>query len=932
MKRMTVLKRATLAAMAFFLLPLTVVANEIKLLTSWSSSDAINVDAAWEGGVQPGVDDIAVFEGVGGTYTTGGAVSWGGIKTKSLTDTLKLGLTKNEKGTITLGAYGIQNQTSSKPFYLNTPVVMNVDQAWSNTASQAFQFNSTITGSGHLSFYSKGNFAINKVPAPAGGLLVLGPGQGYLNATDAAFTSDLSIETNKAFYISYAVAGGPYSKLFSDIFATRTLKNDGRFATSRLALMDVTLEEGDKIVGTERSFESAEDVAAWDGKEGHFVVDGGTVALTGGLISNNTIAVQSGVLAVSGGKVYAAANVVTGSRFNRSLTNRQDVIVSGGELTAGAIRLGMKNNDIPAQLIVSNGTVNIKEKIELGFSGAGTTPAQAVFEQWGGVVRTTGISQGEYSTNAVKILGGDLYVGAEGVSAPPENAVGTFEISNATYHVAADHEIGLPVNVSGEAAIEVPAGATFAPTTTFSGTGGLHKSGAGVIDLSGATLSYAGKTGIDGGTAIFGSYTNDAPTHTADYDVTEATVTMDGDSAVSLASDDTTTYMPFSYEIMKKIKSTAVAPVLGAAINGHQTLSFSGENCGLAMTTQSGSRPWANATTFSVAIVFRATKGYGSATETDWRKLGGIVSVNENVDRGAWGVRLDEAGHIVFGVATNAAPNCESLTTVRDNASVFDGRAHVVIGTFSGAEGKVRVIVDGKRTECETTVARLRSSSGGRATLGVGEERTALTTSGGVQLRPAECEVAEVLFFGNQSLTEAKENALGLTLALKYDSTWAPSADPTATLPGGGLSVAAGATAVLDSKGAVLGSGQTISGAGRIMGGEVSLGASAALESGSLAIDRLAFAAGARISVSFVDGTCAAPTVGDVSFPNGTVTFDVSGSLPTENVVVFRWAGTAQGIENTTFAASNATLKPKVNLVDKTITLKPTRGFVIVFQ
>ena len=898
--------------------------SEIALKSDWDLTQPIANDAAWVGGKQPGPEDVAVFSvGSGGNAANmvplGADMSWRGIKIVNLPNTLYLGAGSTHA--ITLGDYGIQTLkgASNKPFYLNAPVVISVDQAWTNASGQAFRYYQDISGSGHLTYMSSGDTAFysGAIGLPAG-MTLYGTKSFYHNSKNFYFTCPVSVETNTAYYIAL---GSKVTYAFSDIFRSHVVTNDGYFATGRqTAVFTMSFSDGDAIVGSPHSFGLENRKAAYNSQGGNFSVGNTVMNMTGGLVSNNVVSLRGCEINLSGGKIYADVSVVSSPSNDVAGVFKQDLNVSGGQLVTPCLRLGHNNNpDVPTRLRVSGGEVSVGEALELGLAETDELPALASFEQTGGTVRLGGITLGSpnFGSSAalkqadvsISLVGGDLYVGAGGVTVNASRWTDTcnasFTLSGGTYHAAAAHTIGLPVTLMGDVTIDVPAGVVFKPRATFTGSGHLFKSGAGTLDLVGSTWPATVVPVSRAGTLVLGESVTDFPEVISSHEAVDARMTVEPDGVTELKGDSVTKgdgkCDGFVYSLVSKVYKSGTKPTLGAPINGHKTVSFDGTSDALILSGNSNMTWRAALGAFGVAVVLRATSGSGSAAETDWRKLGGIVSANRDDNRSSWGLRLDEDGHPVFGVAASGK-DTDPSQLVRHPSSIFDGRPHVVVGYWTGNGGELAVSVDGVREAVPYQLAMTKfTSSGPNGMLGVGEEID------GTQRRynPAGFELAEVRYF-NTGLSADDQQKLGIDLAEKYDLEWAvPAASSVA--------VDAGAILDLGSSGLRLAAGQAISGQGTVTGGPLVFGDGSALGSGPLTVDSARFVADGAVTV-----------VMPIDWP------------ATEDTVVMRWTEAIHLGQNVAFTVlrggQQVEARVKVDPVAKTLIAGPKPGLVLIVR
>ena len=104
--------------------------------------------AAWDGGVAPGPDDVAVFDGtIPASLSVTNGTAWSGmIRTNIVNETTFTG------GPLTLGADGITCFTTNNTYYRTTlpSVVLSAAQTWTIAENKTIAASGSITGTGPL--------------------------------------------------------------------------------------------------------------------------------------------------------------------------------------------------------------------------------------------------------------------------------------------------------------------------------------------------------------------------------------------------------------------------------------------------------------------------------------------------------------------------------------------------------------------------------------------------------------------------------------------------------------------------------------------------------------------------------------------------------------------------------------------------------------
>ena len=759
---------AVTAMLLAFGLMLSGLGAEIALKTTWAGS--LNVDEAWVGETQPGENDVAVFDGVGGTYALGGNVSWKGIRLGSLSSELSIGSDEDpDDAKLTIGSEGIQK--SAGTFSLWAPTELAADQTWYNR-SGGFRVFAPVGGSGRLTT-SSGNFAYNARVEPQGGVYV--QGDSHMNK-GGSFGSGVKLESGATLYVNNYDSAVQTLMPFSDLFGSGLLINNGRFHNSSSSARngtDLVLADGDRVM-MDGDAEAGELSA--DSTSGNFSIVNGLVRMNGGSISNHTISVLGGAIEILRGTACADTQVITGPGSKRT-RDLQDVVVGGGLLRAKSVRLGDDTGlDVPARLIVTNGTVEVDDTVELGLK-SGESGTVACFVQSGGSTTVRGFRFGSAldaqfpdpilkSFGLVDVYGGILRVGACGLAVDdgwsqegaeeddPATSVAEARVEDATYCVVESHTNALRLALGGTVTVDTPDGVVFRPVQPLAGNGSLHKTGAGTLEF-GKVNSYAGDTWVDEGMVTFG-FRSQGPTCTTSFEPATGSITTSGSEVMEMDSSDGK--FSFTRSVARGIWSGTTAPQLGmGVIGGRDVLVFSGNQCGLGMSGTSVT-PFDSAKDIGLAIVLRATSGCGESDETDWRKTGGVMAANYHDTNPSWGVTLTADGRVGFGVAANQTESAAAYGA-RSSESIIDGKAHVVVCNFTGSNGEIAIAVDGVRTavQVEGTVSNFAKC---RTTLGFLEGMSGKFATG--------CEIAEIRFFSNCGLTAEDEVGIWHELALKY--------------------------------------------------------------------------------------------------------------------------------------------------------------------
>lgn len=259
-------------------------------------------------------------------------------------------------------------------------------------------------------------------------------------------------------------------------------------------------------------------------------------------------------LYVNGGSVNVSGNLIVGTSTGSSAPNSSVVTrVDAGTLTVGGvISVGLNNGGRWSYIDVNGGTlVNTSTGLDSGVVLGGSLEGKAAFLMRAGTATVERIQFGRAAVNGtalLKITGGELYVGSEGISL---GSTGTYNseirLAGGALGAKANWSSSLPVTVAGgtiKAADAVNASFDISLSGVFSGTGGFAKTGGGTLTLGGVN-TYTGTTSVDAGSLVLAddAQLRFAPTgNGVSNKVTgAASATFDGDFSFDLSGADLTT-------------------------------------------------------------------------------------------------------------------------------------------------------------------------------------------------------------------------------------------------------------------------------------------------------------------------------------------------------------------------------------------------------
>lgn len=225
-----------------------------------------------------------------------------------------------------------------------------------------------------------------------------------------------------------------------------------------------------------------------------FIGGGGTTGSIASAIVNNfgTLGFNRSDLLSYGGQIGGTGSVRQAGTGTTVLTGT-NIYTGGTTIDAGTLQLG--NGGATGSIVgdvVDNGVLAFNRSDLVNFSGT-ISGSGAVHQIGSGTTVLSGINGYAGGTS---ILGGTLQVSAD---ANLGAATGGLTFSGGTLRTTASFASARNSSLAGSGTILTDLGTTFALGGVMSGTGGLTKSGAGMLTLSGNN-SYAGATNVNAGT------------------------------------------------------------------------------------------------------------------------------------------------------------------------------------------------------------------------------------------------------------------------------------------------------------------------------------------------------------------------------------------------------------------------------------------------
>ena len=769
--------------------------------------------SAWVGGSLPTTDDVAVLAGAGGEFTLGAPVEWKGLVYSNLTATVTLRPSNN--ATLTLGAGGVTPGGKVSPkqaiaFYV--PVILACDQEW----YALDEWHAPIAIYGGVSGKGGANYKLTLRNYANEATSWYGI-RSRIDADLGAHGTTMNIQDGgdvKAEVLGTVDTGWKHvlnvfnadkgETAFTNIFRAGEIVNDGKVSfgvndNGTHVRGDILFQDGDRIVGNE-TLTAATAVDSEDPQIGEIYQHLGKFHMTGGTVSNNVFTLRAGDYVQEGGRVWL--RYALGGAYSQA-SSGQRFLVNGANasLDADAIRLGGTNGEMMQNwMIISNGIVTARNVVRLTDEVAGIG-ANALLSVAGGTLKAGGISVGNakatgISTNAVarlEVTGGELAVGANGFTvatnvwnkgqADDAQLASWYRMrfAGGTLRAYETSESDAALAFEGDREIAVDSGVKMVHHGRLSGPASLTKTGAGTLVLP-PTCAWTGATTVAAGTLVTGLKKAKTP-----YIVFRADDLALADGATveswkANASD--------GFHVNEFTKGTTSAVGIGACptfktnrINGHAAVTFNGTNQGFAMTGgtagTSNSAPLNDATNFTVAVAFRATKGVGdSGAGQAALNAAGIAGQYFQPGNNRWLMGMASDGVLVGGVIAGAASGAGTPCSLWSNAGgQIDENVHVAIFNWT-AKGKMRVGVDGTWTE-STDISGMTKVSVNRFLLGVQESYSSSSRT----FKYFGGEIAEVRIYRNDQLTPDEIDAAGFEMAMTYGVDYRlrnVSADPAA--------------------------------------------------------------------------------------------------------------------------------------------------------
>ena len=747
----------------------------------------LNDPISWEGGAVPGAEDVAVFDERVTTnrlnFVLTADAAWAGIvftngvsPTNLMIGTAFLATNGTDAATLSLGTNGVRLAGSGLSLTLNLPLALGATQTW-QLDRRNVTFGGTVSGTADWILCASSQVFWNVASGYSGNLIVSNSvfNQRFYKA--GRWAKSLTIKNSGNTRLEMAFTS---TNLWSDLFADRTATVYAWSGVTSGGML--TFSEGDSYTFPNSSF-------VFD--NGYGIQNGGTLkggGLQSGYSDNNTrYTVNGGTLALSGGLMLGNGL----ARLDREAKIRQ----TGGTVEAANVQLGYANckytgmptYEMTGGVLRTAGTSGADTGIHLSWNaynwGYGSENSGA-FLMEGGRVETDQIALGRSDTNAVyaitnafslfKMTGGELVLGPRGFYAGRTWNNGkaesgyAFKLQGGTLTAGdswssaldlylSDRNGGTVLNTqdtNGIGKAVILNGAVYGP-------GRLTKRGAGVLTLAGE-VSHAGETIVEAGTLAVSAPFSDCYRWTADSltDTNNAPVMNWADLNASIAATNAS--------------FTQAPRLVRNEINGHNAVRFSsGSSQYLAVAAQDS--PISAATSFSIAVVFK-TGVAGVGGNSFWYNNTGLIDAEQGGYQNDWGLAYTASGQVAGGAGFPSKGDACANST--NSISVVDNQPHVVIFTWQSTN--LLLNVDGRvSTAVRSDADTVNPRNVYRMLFGTMNNIYYLTG-----------DMAEIRIYRNRVLSPDEQNRIGMELAATYGVPNAQFAVPSAVaVPGERASV-----------------------------------------------------------------------------------------------------------------------------------------------
>lgn len=778
--------------------------------------------AAWDGGVPPGVGDVAVFDGMlPATLTIPAGATWGGMVRTNIENAVTFA-----GGPLTLGADGITCFTQNDAYHRTylPDLVLAAAQTWSLTTNKALYVLGSVTGTGPLTLTADStyNAVFCGAVEPTGGVAVQGPMRVWaMRGSRFSLAPDMSPDSHFLF-----LPDGTGDVAFTDVVGTGTFVNTGVFsfgsydgdtASSAASSPVVTLSSGDSIKGTSTSnnIRTRQQIHVQDA---HVVADGADLTV------NSWFFLRSGSWTQArGDTAFNYAAIVGRAAADSCKSKRQRLTLSGGTFTARRLSVGVANGEAyPAEVFVTGGAyastlpsddswaaaLVVGQRVANGETywddaekknkSLDNAFSSGRFEMTGGTVTTPSLNFGNsYDVNKLRdvntasrfaLRGGTLRLGIRGIRTGAywdANSASRYDcdLSGGTftfYKDKADSQADMRLSDrDGGTSFDIPNGVI---NTRISGSlfgpGRFRKTGASTLRLTGSN-DYTNRTDVVEGALYTGSdcaFPLDAIWQADDFFDLGAGAQVG--NWVNRAGNGTWTFQ--NAGTIDTFRNLNLSPptIAATTMNGHAELAFDGTRA--MFITGNVAQPISEKDQFTIACVLRVAEGAVGGGSQDWQDATVIMGCSYPTPGSAgsrYGLALNADGCIGCGMKSmwkeNGSATCNASTneTLWSTTPINDGKPHVVAWTWKFNDKHV-LQVDDEVWSCNSASNGCRKTIKTRFILGAGEEAPANTFRGTI----ADLRMTPYLL--DPDARKALVRALGLRYGLE---AFVPAAEPPAS-------------------------------------------------------------------------------------------------------------------------------------------------------
>lgn len=699
---------------------------------------------AWIGGVAPGEDDIAVFDGtLPAQLELDDETTWYGLVRTNITG--EVAFHAPAGGTLTIGASGISfaagpgakaDELQKTVFYVD--VIAGCEQTWEvlwKSRTPHFRRNVKANGRLHLKGLRHEVF-YGEIDAEAGGLDMANEAV-YL-ASNAVVKGEMTIAPGSL--LAVVKPQGTYA--FGDIFTSKTVKNTGVFDlgsedsnTSWFIPKTITLGEGESIVGPCDPGVSSRGNGLIHLQDVNLVVTNGTMP------GNTWFQLHSGSYVQDAGSAdFAYAAIIGRHGVDGCKLKEQSFTINDGTFSARRFTVGVANGEnVPAGLYVNGGrlesslpnedywaaalavgAVTASDERDAGgmLLQSDRPAAEAVVS--GGTVKVPSIRYGSDRLGSNKddtatssrfwLKGGELNLGGGGIKTgdgwrPQNDAYAETLFSGGKLTAYKNFTISSRLRIEnwqGGTEWNVDNGRTMTVAGPICGSGGIRKTGAGTLVIAGCNES-TGRVDIVEGRLNLGL--------NVDYAIWRPDTVMyvEGPLAEWKALASGTSNDTFLESIgqsalaIPAVRGPAVEVASDGTFAGHAVAVFANQNA--MAVTGNAKQALSQLREFSITVVLSADAGFSGVEANDWDKATGILgctipsSQRSLEDCRNYGLSINDKGQVGCGMTWQDDAKKEQRESLwNDQVTVNDGKPHVVVWTWKLA-GKHTLSVDDKTVE-----------------------------------------------------------------------------------------------------------------------------------------------------------------------------------------------------------------------------------------